>query len=48
MIYFLWFVFIIGIWNLLNFIVRVYDRKVTYKYSYHILIGIWAGILLFN
>lgn len=39
---------IVGAWNLLNFLARCFARQVSYAYSYHIIIGIWAAIIYFG
>jgi len=43
----LWALVITGTWNLFNFIARIYFNEISYKYAWHIIVGIWAGFLLF-
>lgn len=46
MTYFLWFMAVIGAWNLINMIGRIYCHVDWKPYSYHVFIGIWAAYFL--
>ena len=45
---FLWVVVAVGAWNLVNFVARVYYEEISYQYSWHIVSGIWAAVLLYT
>jgi len=41
-------IMIVGAWNLVNFIARIYYKEISYQYAYHIFIGLWAAYLLYK
>lgn len=43
---FLYVLIFCGAWNLINFIARIYYGEISNRYVYHIIIGIWAAMLL--
>ena len=42
----LWTLVTVGIWNGINLIARIYYNKFTQRYIWHIILGIWAAILI--
>jgi hypothetical protein len=45
---FLWTLFLVGSWNALNMIARIYYKAPWYPYAWHVIVGFWAAWLLFN
>lgn len=43
----LWVLTIVGLWNLISFIARIYYKEVSYQYTNHIILGFWAAYLLY-
>lgn len=44
----LWVLIVVGAWDLLNMIGRIiYKDKNPMKYSYHVVLGIFASIIVF-
>ena len=44
---FLIVVMIVGGWNLVNLVARIFYKEMSYAYTYHIAIGLWAAYLYF-
>lgn len=42
----LWTLVIVGLWNGINLIARIYYNEFIPRYIWHIILGIWAAILL--
>jgi hypothetical protein len=43
---FLWVIAIVGAWNFVNLLLRIYYGTLATTYYYHIVIGFWAAYLL--
>ena len=42
----LWTLFLVGLWNAINMVARLYCGVSWYKYWWSVFIGIWSAILL--
>ncbi len=45
---FLWTIAIVGVWNAINMIARVIYKEPWHPYSWHVVTGVWAAILLWQ
>ena len=44
---FLTVIAVVGTWNLINFLGRIYYKEIEYTYCYHIVLGGWAAYFLY-
>lgn len=42
----LWTLVVVGAWNLINLIARIFYEEPSYFYIWHIVLGFWAAFLL--
>lgn len=44
----LWTLSLIGLWNAINMAARIYYKEYSTTYLWSIIVGCWAGVLLFK